>query len=330
MASTGTGCHIKAINAALATGEAARSPLVASWSRSAHLHGLDPSRKAKSDRLTEAEFRAARQAMGQMLHAASPSLDRLFAAVGGVGCCVMLANRDGIPLERRGAQGDDSTFQSWSLWLGEQWSEAAQGTNGIGTALVEERVVTIDRNQHFLAHNTVLSCMSAPLFDEFGQLAGVLDVSSARSDLTAGITGLIVQALSEAAQRIEEGNFRAAFPQARMVLVPSASGSSSVRASAALLAVDPDDLVIGATRAARVALNLPRAIARNPMPAADALAGVLKGEINAAPTPERLEDGERAVLMRALARAQGNASAAARSLGISRATFHRKIGGKDP
>ncbi len=325
MASTGGGCHIKAINAALAKGEAARSPLVASWSRSAHLHGLDPSRKAKSDRLTEAEFRAARQAMGQMLHAASPSLDRLFAAVGGVGCCVMLANRDGIPLERRGAQGDDSTFQSWSLWLGEQWSEAAQGTNGIGTALVEERVVTIDRNQHFLAHNTVLSCMSAPLFDEFGQLAGVLDVSSARSDLTAGITGLIVQALSEAAQRIEEGNFRAAFPQARMVLVPN-----NTRSSAALLAVDPDDLVIGATRAARVALNLPRDIARNPMPAADALAGVLRGAINAAPTPERLEDGERAVLMRALARANGNASAAARSLGISRATFHRKIGGKDP
>jgi hypothetical protein len=42
-------------------------------------------------------------------------------------------------------------------WLGSvitgttQWSEAAQGTNGIGTALVEERVVTIDRAQHYLA-----------------------------------------------------------------------------------------------------------------------------------------------------------------------------------
>lgn len=325
MASARAASHISAISAALAGGDAARSPIAASWSRSAHLHGLDPTRRAKSARLTAAEFAAARQAMGHMLHAASPSLDRLFAAVGGVGCCVILAGRDGVPLERRGARGDDSTFQDWGLWLGETWSEAAQGTNGIGTALVEERLVTIDRNQHFLAHNTVLSCMSAPLFDEFGQLAGVLDVSSARSDLTAGITGLIVQALSEAAQRIEADSFRAAFPAARMVLVPSSANISTARASAALLAVDQDDLVIGATRGARVALNLPRDLARNPVPAADALAGA-----RSAPTaPERLEDGERAVLMRALARAGGNASQAARSLGISRATFHRKIGSKD-
>ena len=320
MAALRSDLHMNPIQTALAKGAASRSPHVASLSRYSELHGLDPARKAKSDRLTEAEFTAARQSMGHMLHAATPSLDRLFQAVGGVGCCVILANRDGIPLERRGARGDDSTFQDWGLWLGTQWSEAAQGTNGIGTALVEERLVTIDRGQHFLAHNTILSCMSAPLFDELGQLAGVLDVSSARSDLTDGITGLIVQALGEAAQRIESDAFRAAFPQARMVLVPN-----TTRSSAALLAVDPDDLVIGATRAARLALNLPRDIARNPVPAADALAGAL----NAPAQAERLEDGERAVLMRALARAQGNASAAARSLGISRATFHRKMGGKD-
>lgn len=319
MAARDSVSHMSAIQSALAKGGAARSPLVASWGRSAHLHGLDPLHKSKSHRLTAAEFAAAREAMGQMLHTATPSLDRLFAAVGGVGCCVVLANRDGVPLERRGARGDDSTFEDWGLWLGTQWSEAAQGTNGIGTALVEERVVTIDRGQHFLADNTILSCMSAPLFDEFGQIAGVLDVSSARTDLTVGITGLIVQALTEAAQRIEEGNFRAAFPRARMVMVPN-----NPRASAALLAVDGDDLVIGATRAARLSLNLPPDIARSPIPAADALAGAL----NQPPQPERLEDGERAVLMRALARAQGNASQAARSLGISRATFHRKIGGK--
>lgn len=316
MATRSSDLHMNAIQSALARGEAARSPLVASWSRSAHLHGLDPMRKSKSHRLSEAELALARQEMGFMLHAAAPSLDRLFAAVGGVGCCVMLANRDGVPLERRGARGDDSTFAEWGLWLGTQWSEAAQGTNGIGTALVEERVVTIDRGQHFLADNTILSCMSAPLFDEFGQVAGVLDVSSARSDLTEGITGLIVQSLTEAAQRIEEGNFRAAFPKARMVMVPN-----NTRASAALLAVDGDDLVIGATRAARLCLNLPRDLGRRPIPAADALAGATP-----APQPERLEDGERAVLIRALARAQGNASAAARSLGISRATFHRKMG----
>lgn len=312
--------HVSAIQSALARGEAARSKLVASWSRSAHLHGLDPARAAKSHRMTETEITTAREAMGQILHAADSSLDRLFAAVGGMGCCVMLANTNGVPLTRRGAAGDDSTFADWGLWLGTQWSEAAQGTNGIGTALVEQRLVTIGRNQHFLAQNTILSCISAPIFDAQGQMAGVLDISSARSDITDGVTALIVQALSDAAQRIEADSFHAAFPRARMVMVPGAP-----RAAPSLLAVDNDDLIIGATRAARLALNLPRDLARSPVPAADALARAA----NTAPACERLQDGERAVLIRALARAQGNASAAARSLGISRATFHRKIGSKN-
>ncbi|TIM68789.1 MAG: sigma-54-dependent Fis family transcriptional regulator, partial [Mesorhizobium sp.] len=41
--------------------------------------------------------------------------------------------------------------------------------------------------------------------------------------------------------------------------------------------------------------------------------------------PEVLAEAERSVLQRALARADGNVSAAAQALGISRATLHRKL-----
>ena len=85
----------------------------------------------------------------------------------------------------------------------------------------------------------------------------------------------------------------------------------------ALLAVDGDDLVIGATRAARLHLGLQGDLGANPRPAADVLG---QG------SDDDLEQAERAALARALAREGGNASAAARRLGISRATFHRKIG----
>jgi transcriptional regulator of acetoin/glycerol metabolism len=40
---------------------------------------------------------------------------------------------------------------------------------------------------------------------------------------------------------------------------------------------------------------------------------------------EELERAERGVLQRALARCGGNVSAAAKTLGISRATLHRKL-----
>ncbi|MEO6300048.1 MAG: helix-turn-helix domain-containing protein, partial [Paracoccaceae bacterium] len=114
------------------------------------------------------------------------------------------------------------------------------------------------------------------------------------------------------AQKIEAQAFRDAFPGARMVLVPGGE-----RSLGALLAVDQDDLVIGATRAARHILGLSGDLSHQPRPAADVLGRV---------EHDTLEDGERAVLARALARAGGNVSAAARNLGISRATFHRKLG----
>ena len=189
--------HSGRIEAALAEGAAARSALVASWSRSARLHGLDAARPLKPARLTEAEFRAARDRMGPLVAAAAPILDGLFRAVGGVGCCVLLADRDGVPLERRGSRGDDPTFADWGLWTGALWSEAAQGTNGIGTCLAEGRAVTIHRDQHFLARNTALSCMTAPIFDHEGSLAGALDVSSARAELTEALAALIAHSVAE-------------------------------------------------------------------------------------------------------------------------------------
>lgn len=302
--------HSGRVEAALSGSAAARSPVVASWSRSARLYGLDPSAQSRPERMTEPEFRSARERMEPLIAAASPYLDKLFAAVGGVGCCVLLADAEGVPLERRGAAAEDGTFRDWGLWTGTCWSEAAQGTNGIGTALTERRAVTIHRDQHFLARNTVLSCMTSPILGHDGAVLGALDVSSCRDDLTEGFAGLIAHSVADTARRIEAEAFRLAFPQARLVLVPG-----SDRGAGALLAVDGDDLVVGATRAARVMLGL-GSEPLVPRPASDILGG----------SEETLEGAERAALVRALARNGGNVSAAARSLGISRATFHRKIG----
>jgi transcriptional regulator of acetoin/glycerol metabolism len=85
-----------------------------------------------------------------------------------------------------------------------------------------------------------------------------------------------------------------------------------------MFAVDVDDLVIGATRSARLALGLATERAFRPVPAADLLGGA--GE-----AIEHIGDVQRSVLQRALLRADGNVSAAAKALGVSRATLHRKL-----
>jgi len=208
---------------------------------------------------------------------------------------------------------DDETFKAWGLWTATVWSEECEGTNGIGTCLAEQRALTVHRDQHFYARNTLLSCTSAPIYDHEGRLAAALDVSSCRADLTEGFVNLIAVAVGDAARRIEMENFRLAFPNARFLFAPDIN-----RGGGGLIAVDADDLVIGATRSARLALGVTRDFLKKPLPAADLLGGTS--------SPARdLDQAERAAVQRALARSDGNVSAAADALGISRATLHRKL-----
>ena len=305
--------HAERVIKAITGGDAASSALAASWRRSGRLHALDPASRAPSVRLSSAEVGAARERLGRLLRVAQPSLDRLIAAVGGVGCSILLADRDGVVVERRGAPGDDATFENWGLWTGAVWSERFEGTNGIGTCLFEYRAVTIDRDQHFFARNALLTCTTTPIYDERGELAAALDISSCRTDLTEGFARLLATAVSDAARAIEAENFRLAFPEARILLARAAE-----RAGPSLLAVDRDDLVVGATRAARLAFGVDEQTLARPRPAADVMGESLReaDDVGAA---------ERAVLQRALARSGGNVSKAAKLLSVSRATLHRRM-----
>lgn len=291
----------------------ARSALAASWRRSHTRYGLTPDAAGLPETVTESQLREAREAMEPLLRAAQGVLDRLYQTVGGTGCCVLLTDRNGVALDRRGAAADDATFRSWRLWPGAVWSEASEGTNGIGTCLAERRPVIIHRDQHFRTRNTALSCMDAPIYDHRGELAGALDVSSARTDLGEPMAALISSAVAEAARAIEAQAFREAFPDARIVLADAGDGQGS-----ALLALDRDDLVIGATRAARISLDITEDRIRAQLPASDILSGQARASAD-------LVDAERGAVRRALARADGNVSAAARALGVSRATLYRKI-----
>lgn len=289
----------------------AASALAASWRRSMLRYGLDPADRRRPDRLSQGELAARRQAMEHFLHVAAPQLDQLYNLVCLSGCNVLLTDADGVVLDQRVTEADAAQFREWGLWQGADWSERAQGTNGIGTCLAEGRQVTIHRDEHFHTRNTGMSCMDAPIWGPDGRLLAALDVSSARADQTERYNRLIGAQVAQAAQAIEALFFRASFPQARIVLASDDSGG------AALLAVDKDDLAIGATRAARRALGLEREGGLRPRPAADLLGrnDDLQG----------FDKAERAAVARALARAEGNVSAAARALGIGRATMYRRM-----
>ncbi len=289
------------------------TPLTASWRRSALRHGLDPAVALRAPRLTGAELAQRREALERLLHVAAAPIDELFRLVGSSGCAVVLTDAQGIVLDRRAAPGDARDFDGWALAPGADWSEAAQGTNGIGTCLVEGRGVVIHRDEHFLSSNIALSCIDAPIHGPDGQLLAALDVSSARDDASREITALIAATVGQYARRIEAAWFRAAFPGTRTVV--AGEGIE------ALVAVDRDDLAVGATRAARRALGLPKTGALHPQPLSDLLARAQGQDAE----PGGLVRAERAAVVRALARSGGNVTAAARALGVGRATLYRRM-----
>ncbi|CAM3968942.1 helix-turn-helix domain-containing protein [Paracoccus yeei] len=292
---------------------AAVSRLAASWRRSMVKHGLDPARPPQLRRLSARELAERRERLDGFIAVARPQLDHLFQLVCPTGCNVLLTDASGIVLEQRMNESDLATFRDWGLCAGADWSEPAEGTNGIGTCLAEGRQVTIHRDEHFYARNTGLSCMDAPIWGPDGRLIAALDVSSARDDHTDRWNALIAAQVAQSARQIEAAYFRTSFPGARIVTAQGAGPEDA----ALLIAVDRDDLAIGANRAARRAFGLEKEGRLRPRPASD----LLGREDDAT----GFEKAERAAVIRALARAEGNVSAAARALGVGRATLYRRM-----
>ncbi len=289
---------------------AGQSLVAASWCRSGLKHGLSVDDARGPKIVSGSELTLRRQRHGLMLEVARPVLDQLLQTVAATGCAVMLSDNDGVILEVRSQAGDREMFDRVGLTPGGIWSEGSEGTNGIGTCLVEGRPITIHRNEHFASRNTGISCMDAPVYDAAGRLVGVLDISSCRDDHSVAMAALVQKIAQDAARRIERGIFCRYFEGNRIVDANLAGGDT------ALLAVDRDDLIIGATQAARHRFSLTDACLNGRRSAADVLG---------APAANSFLESERAVLRRALAQADGNATLAAKSLGIGRATLYRRM-----
>mgnify|MGYP002002012467 CR=1 FL=1 len=289
---------------------AAHSVVAASWCRSGLKHGLDAAADRVPELVSGRDLTQRRQRHELMLDVARPLLDQLFQTVSATGCAVMLSDNEGVILEARSLSGDRELFDQVGLTPGGVWSEGREGTNGIGTCLIEGRPITIHRDEHFASRNIGISCMDAPVRDATGRLIGALDISNCRDDHSAAMGILVQKIVQDAARRIESGVFRKHFAAHRIVDANLPGGD------AALLAVDRDDLVIGATFAARHRFGLTDACLDARRTASDILGR------EEAPS---FHDSERAVLRRALAQADGNATRAAKALGIGRATLYRRM-----
>jgi len=122
-------------------------------------------------------------------------------------------------VEHRGENSRQNQFEYWGTWLGGVWSEKVEGTNGIGTCIIEERPVTIHRSQHFRSRHINLSCSGASVFGVDGRLVAVLDVSAIDPELSERAHALTGALTTKSARIIEERFFREQFHREWIVAV---------------------------------------------------------------------------------------------------------------
>jgi transcriptional regulator of acetoin/glycerol metabolism/AraC-like DNA-binding protein len=223
-----------------------------SWCRSVNAYGVDPDSGEAPRILTAHELGELRRPIDRLISSAQDEIDRLYKLVRDAGYTLLLCDTTGVAIEHRGEEADADLFKYWGTWLGGVWSEAIEGTNGIGTCIAEERPITVHRAQHFRSRHIDLSCSAAPLFNIDGSLMAVLDVSAVdpeRSDRAHGLTGALTLA---AARAIEERFFRERFRREWILaMAPPQSDGTGM-----LFAVDSHQRIVGANRAARVSLLL--------------------------------------------------------------------------
>ncbi|MFT0170025.1 sigma-54-dependent Fis family transcriptional regulator [Paraburkholderia mimosarum] len=139
--------------------------------------GLQTTVKPDYDVLTCASLELKREQNRVLCLHAMPVMETLHEQIVNTQSMIVLTNAEGLILH---SIGDDDFLQraeKVALRPGANWAEDRQGTNAIGTALAERCAMVVHGDQHYLAANRFLTCSSVPIFDPYGDVIGVLDVT---------------------------------------------------------------------------------------------------------------------------------------------------------
>ncbi len=152
-----------------------------SWLRCVEHYGLDPVHSHQTQVLEPIYLREHQERLDDFLEIARVETNSLYQRIAGSGFAVILTDGDGVIVNWTADASLSKSFEQSGLWLGAVWDEENEGTNGIGTALIERQALTVHCNEHFRSRHAKLTCSAAPIFDPQGQLLAVLDISSASS-----------------------------------------------------------------------------------------------------------------------------------------------------
>src|SRR5215217_2185256 len=154
-----------------------RPMIVESWRR-VLATGLDPTDLLPSieEDPSETRERWLEHPLGLLRHVLVEPLQLLAEESNSI---VQVADPSGLTLFLGGPDRLKELAAEMNLVEGARCSETVNGTNGVGTALAENRPVQVFAFEHFSHHHREWVCSGAPIHDPIsGRLLGILDLSS--------------------------------------------------------------------------------------------------------------------------------------------------------
>ncbi|MEW4213600.1 sigma-54-dependent Fis family transcriptional regulator [Bacillus thuringiensis] len=111
------------------------------------------------------------------LDIALPQIQNMRKTIDELQMMALLIDPDGYVLSLSGNKQTLKRAKHINFIEGVKWTEAAVGTNAIGTALEIEEAIMISGTEHYTVASHSWSCAAAPIHNDDGKLIGVLDFS---------------------------------------------------------------------------------------------------------------------------------------------------------
>lgn len=180
-----------------------RSMILESWQRCNAMH-VNPSRRCAPLAVArESQLDRVRKANELLIHATRPVIGRLTDFLAASGYVVVLSDAKGCLLDVVGDTGIRRRLARIDFVPGGNWSEAAAGTNAIGTALADGHVVQLMAAEHYCDGWQDLTCTAAPIRHPFtGEIIGILDVTGDYHLIRPFLTNSLAAAALEIQQEL--------------------------------------------------------------------------------------------------------------------------------
>jgi len=168
--------------------------ILKSWKRSVQFGIVPYNINNRDDELSHTAFKELRDKYGELIFIATPIITNLYFTLKGTNTAIYLIEKDGYILKAIGDNEILNELTKIRLVEGANWHEKSKGTNGIGTALIEQKPVSIHAEEHFCEPFHHLSCFAAPIFDTNKNLIALLDVTLLAKQAHPHLMALVIAA----------------------------------------------------------------------------------------------------------------------------------------